>query len=236
MYEKDFPIYSLDFIKSNKHWISYYGYGGLSPYYAEDTNTGLTIPNCVPFTYGYWHCLGECTQPKELKLSPFNANSFWTYPDGYARSSTVPKIGAIACWEGGSDGYGHIAIVIGISNDGKTIKTLNSAYKSTIYYERTLDYPFNFRAYNFQGFIYCPYVQPNPEPKPEYKFKIGDDVNIFPLARKQSIITFNSDFTKMLVICSLILMVGGGVYTATYICLYYPLLITNIHYIVNYLT
>lgn len=34
-------------------------------------------------------------------------------------------------------------------------------------------------------------------------------------------------FTKMLVICSLILMVGGGVYTATYICLYYPLLIAN---------
>ena len=25
IYEKDFPIYSLDFIKSNKHWISAYG-------------------------------------------------------------------------------------------------------------------------------------------------------------------------------------------------------------------
>ena len=34
----------------------------------------------------------------------------------------------------------------------------------------------------------------------EFVLKIGDDVNIFPLARKQSIITFNSDFTKMLVI------------------------------------
>lgn len=34
-------------------------------------------------------------------------------------------------------------------------------------------------------------------------------------------------FTKMLVVCSLILMAGGGVYTASYICLYYPLLITN---------
>ena len=31
MYEKDFPIYSLDFIKSNKNWISYYGYGVVSP-------------------------------------------------------------------------------------------------------------------------------------------------------------------------------------------------------------
>jgi len=76
MYEKDFPIYSLDNVKKNKHWISYYGYGGLSPYYAEDTKTGLTIPNCVPFVYGYWHALGDCTIPKELKLSPFNANSF----------------------------------------------------------------------------------------------------------------------------------------------------------------
>jgi hypothetical protein len=34
-------------------------------------------------------------------------------------------------------------------------------------------------------------------------------------------------FSKMLVICSLVLMSGGGVYTATYICFYYPLLISN---------
>ena len=176
MYEKDFPIYSLDYIKKNKHWISYYGYNGLSPYYAED-NTGLTIPNCVPFTYGYWHCLGDCKEPKELKLSPFNANSFWTYPDGYERSSTVPKIGAIACWSGGADKYGHVAIVKEVLNNGKTIKTLNSAYKSTIYYERTLDYPFNFGLYKFQGFIYCPFVKPNP-PEPTYKFKVGDSVVI----------------------------------------------------------
>ena len=177
MYEKDFPIYSLDFVKKNKHWISAYGgYNGLSPYYAEDTNTGLTIPNCVPFVYGYWHCMGDCKEPKELKLSPYNANSFWTYPDGYARSSIVPKIGAISCWAGGSDGYGHIAIVIWVSKDGKRIKTLNSAYKSTIYYERTLDYPFNFGSYKHQGFIYCPFVEPNPEPV--YKFHIGDKVII----------------------------------------------------------
>ena len=177
MYEKDFPIYSLDFIKHNKHWISYYGYGGLSPYYAEDS-TGLTIPNCVPFAYGYWHALGNCTIPKELKLSPFNANSFWTYPDGYERSETVPKVGAIACWSGGADKYGHIAIVTQVMNGGKTIKTLNSAYKSTIYYERTLDYPFNFGQYKFQGFIYCPFVQPNPEPSYDYKYKVGDTVLI----------------------------------------------------------
>lgn len=181
MYEKDFPIYSLDFVKKNKHWISAYGgYNGLSPYYAED-NTGLTIPNCVPFAYGYWHCLGDCKEPKELKLSPYNANSFWTYPDGYERSSTVPKIGAIACWSGGYDGYGHLAIVTGIYNNGDGINTLNSAYKSTIYYTRSLKRPFNFGAYKFQGFIYCPFVEPNPpEPKPEpvYKYAIGDKVEL----------------------------------------------------------
>ena len=181
MYEKDFPIYTLDFVKKNKHWISAYGgYNGLSPYYAED-NTGLTIPNCVPFAYGYWHCLGDCKEPKELKLSPYNANSFWTYPDGYERSSTVPKIGAIACWSGGYDGYGHLAIVTGIYNNGDGITTLNSAYKSTMYYTRSLKRPFNFGAYKFQGFIYCPFVEPNPpEPKPEpvYKYAIGDKVEL----------------------------------------------------------
>ena len=182
MYEKDFPIYSLDFVKKNKHWISAYGgYNGLSPYYAEDTNTGLTIPNCVPFVYGYWHCMGDCKEPKELKLSPYNANSFWTYPDGYARSSTVPKIGAIACWSGGYDGYGHTAIVTGIYNNGDGITTLNSAYKSTMYYTRSLKRPFNFGAYKFQGFIYCPFVEPDPEPvppEPTYKFAIGDKVEL----------------------------------------------------------
>lgn len=179
IYEKDFPIYSLDFVKSNKHWISCFGYDGLSPYYAEDTRTGLTIPNCVPFAYNYWHCVGECTTPKELKLSPYNANSFWTYPDGYERSSTVPRVGAIACWAGGSDGYGHLAIVTKVLDGGKTIQTLNSAYKSTIYYSRTLTAPFNFGRYNFQGFIYCPFVVPNPpEPEPEYKFHVGDAVII----------------------------------------------------------
>lgn len=182
MYEKDFPIYTLDFVKKNKHWISAYGgFKGLSPYYAEDTDTGLTIPNCVPFAYGYWHCLGDCKEPKELKLSPYNANSFWTYPDGYERSSTVPKIGAIACWSGGYDGYGHIAIVTDIYNNGDGITTLNSAYKSTMYYTRSLKRPFNFGAYKFQGFIYCPFVEPNPpEPKPEpvYKYAIGDKVEL----------------------------------------------------------
>lgn len=159
--ESDFPVYSLEFIKKNRHWISAYGgYNGLSPYYAEDS-TGLTIPNCVPFVYGYWHCLGECTKPKELNLSPNNANSFYGHKDNYERSATVPRVGAIICWSGGSDGYGHVAIVTKVreNRDGTyTIKTLNSAYKSTIYYERELKSPFNFKSYTCQGFIYCPFV------------------------------------------------------------------------------
>lgn len=191
MYEKDFPIYSLDFIKHNKHWISYYGYGGLSPYYAESSD-GLTIPNCVPFVYGYWHCMGDCKEPKELKLCPGNACYFYPYNDGYERSKTVPKLGSIACWNGGSDGYGHIAIVIWVSKDGKTIKTLNSAYKSTIYYERTLSYPFDFGKYHFQGFIYCPFVEPNPIEE----FKIGDAVLINGDLYKSSMADYASGYIK----------------------------------------
>lgn len=160
--ESDFPVYSLDYIKTNRHWISAYGgFNGLSPYYAEDARTGLTLPNCVPFVYGYWHCLGNCTRPKELDLSPYNANSFYGHNDSYERSATVPKVGAIICWSGGSDGYGHVAIVTGVkqNRDGTyTINTLNSAYKSTMYYERKLTSPFNFKSYTCQGFIYCPFV------------------------------------------------------------------------------
>ena len=73
----------------------------------------------------------------------------------------MPKVGAIICWSGGSDGYGHVAIVTGVkqNRDGTyTINTLNSAYKSTMYYERKLTSPFNFKSYTCQGFIYCPFV------------------------------------------------------------------------------
>ena len=180
MYEKDFPIYTKETVMKNSHWISSYeGYKGLSPYYPIDTKTGLTLPNCVPFVYGYWHLLGKCTKPKELKLSPFNANSFWTYPDGYERSSTTPRVGDIACWVDG--GYGHVAIVIKVYNEGNGIETLNSAYGGSMYYTRSLKRPFNFGKYRFQGFIKCPFVQdnpPEPEPQPTYKFAIGDKVEL----------------------------------------------------------
>ena len=194
MYEKDFPIYSLDFIKHNKHWISYYGYGGLSPYYAEDPRTGLTIPNCVPMVYGYWHCMGDCKEPKELKLCPGNACYFYPYNDGYERSETIPKVGSISCWNGGPDGYGHVAIVKWVSKDKKRIKTINSAYKSTIYYERTLDYPFNFGSYRHQGFIYCPFVEDNPPI--EHKFEIGDKVVITGDLYKSSMAESASGYIK----------------------------------------
>ena len=94
---------------------------------------------------------------------------------------THTTAGAIACWAGGSDGYGHIAIVKKVYNDGNGIETLNSAYKSTIYYTRSLKRPFNFGSYRFQGFIYCPFVEPDPEPvppEPTYKFAIGDKVEL----------------------------------------------------------
>lgn len=192
MYEKDFPIYSKDFCLHNIHWISAYGgFNGLSPYYA-DSNYGCTFAegNCVPFVYGYWHCLGNCTKPKELKLSPYNANSFYGYDDGYERSKDTPKVGAIACWDDGK--YGHVAIVIEVLNGGKTIRTLNSAYQSTVYYERVLNYPFNFGRYDFQGFIYCPFIEPNPVEE----FKLGDAVLINGDLYKSSMADYASGYIK----------------------------------------
>ena len=192
MYEKDFPIYSKNFCLHNIHWISAYGgFNGLSPYYA-DSNYGCTFAegNCVPFVYGYWHCLGDCTKPKELKLSPYNANSFYGYDDGYERSKDTPKVGAIACWDDGK--YGHIAIVIEVLNGGKTIRTLNSAYQSTVYYERVLNYPFDFGRYDFQGFIDCPFIEPNPKEE----INVGDTVIINGDLYKSSMADYASGYIK----------------------------------------
>lgn len=179
IYEKDFPIYTLAFMRKNKYWISKFdGYGGMSPYYAEDKKTGSVLWNCVPTTYGYWACLGQITDPYGLDLSPYNANSFYDHKDNYERSRWTCRRGAIACWSGGAGGYGHVAIVTNHVDMYKDMETINAGGGAE-YYTRTYSYPYDFNGYKFQGFIECPFIVPDP-PKPEvdYKYKIGDAVLI----------------------------------------------------------
>lgn len=128
-------------------------YGGNNRCLVIDTSTGCVLPNCTGYCWGRW---------LELGVSPVNlitgnaTNWYGATWDGYARGN-VPRLGAVACFSGGSDGLGHVAIVEEIidANAG-TFKISNSAYGSYYFQYQTVT-NFVFQSnYQFQGFIYNP--------------------------------------------------------------------------------
>ena len=69
----------------------------------------------------------------------------------------MPRLGAIACWDGGSDGAGHVAVVEEIIDAStNTYKISNSAYNSYYFQYQTVTNNVFQSNYTFQGFIYCP--------------------------------------------------------------------------------
>lgn len=139
--------------------------GGYSPCITPYED-GSTLPNCVGYAWGaFSETLGFAS-----KLRSMNAENFYnSQPSEYERGS-IPKLGAIACWQkgptlSGTDGAGHVAQVIEVAPDG-TILTANSGYKSTRFWLQRIKPPYNIgTGYKFLGFIYVP-VAKEPAPKP----------------------------------------------------------------------
>lgn len=140
---------------SDKYWISS-AKGGLNICLLISGNS--VLPNCVGYVWGrFYELLGE-----KPKLSSINAEDFYgNTGDGYKRS-TVPKLGAIACWRKGlagnpNDGYGHVAVVEKIEANGD-ILTSNSAYGGLRFYTATYkkNNGYNSGLLTFQGFILPP--------------------------------------------------------------------------------
>lgn len=140
--------------------------GGISPC-IDVYGDGSTLPNCVGYAWGaFSETLGFAS-----KLKSMNAESFYnSQPNKYERGS-VPKLGAIICWQkgatlSGTDGAGHVAQVIKVSPDG-TITTANSGYKGRRFWLQKIKPPYNIgSAYKFLGFIYVPVAEPTPTPEP----------------------------------------------------------------------
>lgn len=133
-------------------------------YYIHNTKGGLNecilisgkscLPNCVGYAWGAWYeMLG--TRPK---LSRRNAELWYGYTsDGYKRGST-PKLGAVACYQGGtlddgSDGAGHVGIVVDI--DGNNITLAQSNYGGTRWEMKTYKNGV-ISGLKLQGYIYLP--------------------------------------------------------------------------------
>lgn len=98
-----------------------------------------------------------------------------------------PVVGSIICWQkgdtlSGSDGAGHVAIVIEVI-DSNTIRTAESGYGSSNPFWITTRKNNNGRwglnnNYKLRGFIVNPNYSYNPEPTPTLKYKVGDKVII----------------------------------------------------------
>lgn len=128
----------------------------------------IDIGNCTWYAWGRFYEEGD--PPTRPALSQSDAYQWYGYSDGYERGQT-PKLGAIACFSGGNfSGLGHVCVVEEIHQDG-SITVSESGYQG--YYFRTNTrtpggaYPYSnaTEGYNFQGFIYNPYVQTTP-PEP----------------------------------------------------------------------
>lgn len=139
-------------------------------YYADNPfyQSGYGMPNCTAYAWGrFWEISGE-----RPRLSLGDAENWWDNDaDGYERGRTA-KLGAVICWAKGrvgddSDGGGHVAIVEQINADG-SILTSNSAWNSTLFYQKLIQADYELAGYTFQGFIYNP-INFNADPGPVSK-------------------------------------------------------------------
>ena len=127
-----------------------YSYGGYNYCIVIDNLTGYTMPNCTGYAWGRWReLLGY-----HHNLSTGNGGSWYlNTADGYQRGQDV-KLAAVACWSGGGDGFGHVAIVEEIDATGYYIS--NSAYNGYMFQYQHITGNYFQAGYTFQGFIYYP--------------------------------------------------------------------------------
>lgn len=150
----------------DKRWTKI-GYGGYNAQILGRPSawSGSVLANCTGYVHGRWMELGGVTS--EYDLSNGNANTYWGHADGYERGQE-PRLGAVLCLGGG--GYGHVAIVeeifdngdimVSESNYGRAVFEYVRRYKSTGY-KRS-----GGSVGGFQGFIYHPSISPPTPPAP----------------------------------------------------------------------
>ena len=141
---------------TDTHWINT-AYGGLNPCILGYPSYGYgnCLANCVGYAYGRaYEILGY-----DPGLCINQASAWYTYNDGYPRSST-PQLGAIVCYDDGASG--HVAVVEEITYSGGTpvsCKISESIYGGAYFQTYTITAAsgwYRFTGYTFQGFIILP--------------------------------------------------------------------------------
>lgn len=158
------PRLNSDGMLLNFHWYS------RNPFYIS----GYGLPNCTCYAFGrFWEIgdpLGSGLNYPSLPTG--DAGTWWYNVDtSIYQIGQTPKLGAVLCFSDDNGGSGHVAIVEQINHDG-TITCSNSAWGGDYFYLTTLSASNDYKYTHFtkQGFIYNPYVSPEPTPSfGEYK-------------------------------------------------------------------
>lgn len=137
-------------------WINT-AYGGTNPCILgyPSYGYGSVLANCV----GYRHGRGTEILERPSGLCINQASAWYTYNDGYPRSSE-PQLGAIACWDDGASG--HVAVVEEVFYTGGIITSCTvseSVYGGAFFQTATINRSsgwYRFTGYTFQGFIILP--------------------------------------------------------------------------------
>lgn len=136
---------------SDPCWIST-AKGGYNKCLEIDHRSGSVLPNCTGFAYGAWM---RSTGTTVCNLPTVNAGN-WYERTVYYEKGQDPEPGAIACWGGGTNGQGHVAIVNEVYQDGSILVAESGYYSRIIYRTERIPKPYNRSGLTFQGFIYNP--------------------------------------------------------------------------------
>lgn len=139
------PRLNNDGMMGNRYWYDD------NPFWQADYG----LPNCTCYAWGrFWEEAGSQYRPQ---LSLGNGADWYGYNDGYARGRT-PALGAVACYSGGSGGFGHVAIVEVITDSYFIVSesVYGGNYFQTNRCSLNGDHPYS--NLHFQGFIYNPHT------------------------------------------------------------------------------
>lgn len=140
------------------------------------------LANCTGYVHGRWMELGNTNT--EYNLSNGHAKSYWGHADGYERGQE-PRLGAVLCMGGGSNG--HVAIVEEILDNGDIMCSESNWGAAVFEYVRrykSLGYRRSSSSASiggFQGFIYHPGISPEPPTPPH-----GGGINLLMLIAQQN--------------------------------------------------
>lgn len=128
------------------------GYYGVRNDYNPFSVNPNTNGNCV------WYAWGRAY---EILGSRPNINTYGNACSWYSNNirrgeyayGSTPKLGAVACWSGGSQGCGHVAVVEQINDDG-TITISESSYSYFSFKVRRINKNGYYPGLRFDGYIY----------------------------------------------------------------------------------